>query len=121
MTNPTFEAIPEYDPLPKTAAGRGPGISADLTKTKAKDLIDADIAVTGFMIIPNQFIESDSDPKEVTMIEIMDAAGDSFYFVHGSKVLMQAVEARQELGQIPFKTRLTFEEGKNGRSYYAFA
>jgi len=125
MTDTAFDAIPEYDPLPSKPGGRGPGISDNLEKTKAADIMDKDIAVTGFVIIPNKFKDEngpDSGPPEVTMIEIMDAQGDSFYFVHGSKVLMAQVQERLDLEQFPFRTRLTLQESeKTGRTYYTFA
>ncbi|GAG14430.1 unnamed protein product, partial [marine sediment metagenome] len=119
---PEFDAIPEYAPLPKSG-GRGPGIGEELDKCKAVDILDKDIAVVGFMVIPNKFKDDptpNSGPPEVTMIEVMDAQGDHFYFVHGSSVLMAQLEERHGNDQIPFRTRLTKAMSKNDREYYTF-
>jgi hypothetical protein len=118
----SFEDVETYPELPKQAGGRGPGIGSDLEKCKAADILDKDVAVVGFLIIPNKF-KNESDPPgpdEVTMFEILDPQNDRWVFTHASQVLMNQAEQREELGQIPFRTRLTMVEGSKGRSYYSF-
>jgi len=121
MTNPEFEAIPDYEALPETASGRGPGVGQDLNKVKPAEILDRDIAIMGFMIQPNRFKETDKDADETTLFEFMDAAGDRFCFWHTSDVLQRQAEARWERQEVPWKTRLTMADGKSGRTYYTFA
>lgn len=121
MTEATsFDDIPEREPLPTSAAG-GTGITPDLKKMKAADLLNRDIGVLGFLVIPNRYKENDHDPDEVLIYEVMDAEGERWAFTHGSRVLRRIAEERQEREELPFRTRLILAESAKGRKYYTFA
>lgn len=113
-----YADIPDREPLPSEGGGRGTGLSdGDIPKVKAAGIIDDDIAVVGYLILPNKY---DDGPPEYALVEIIDVDGNNFVFSTSSKALMRALEEREEREEIPFKTSLTMKESKAGRSYYVF-
>jgi hypothetical protein len=118
-----FENIPEYEPLPEGGATEGFGLSEEnLPTVKPADVVDMDIAVTGYIVTDNQFKESENDPAKVVAYEFMDTTGAKALFWHTSPVLKRQVEFRHENGQIPFRTKLVLKDPKkaSGRQYYSF-
>ena len=120
-TIPDWESIPDREPLPDMGGGRGPGLSDEsINKVKASEIIDDDIAVIGYLILPNQFKKEEDDPDEYALVEIVDVDGNNFVFSTSSKALTRALEARDERQEIPFKTSLTMRKSAAGRDYYVF-
>jgi hypothetical protein len=117
-----FDDIPEREPLPDQGGGRGPGLSGEeIPKVKASEIVGDDIAVTGFLILPNGFKESESDPDEYALVEIIDTEDNNFLFSTMSNALLKTLEARFDRGEIPFKTSVELRKSKNNRDYYVFA
>lgn len=117
-----YDDVPEREALPEQGGGRGPGLSGeDIPKVKASEIVGDDIAVTGFLILPNGFKETESDPDEYALVEIIDIEGNNFLFSTMSNALVKALVTREEREEIPFKTRIEMRQSKNNRSYYVFA
>jgi hypothetical protein len=117
---PKWEEIPNRPPLSTDGAGRGTGLSGeDIPKVKAAEIVGDDIAVIGYLILPNT--QFDDGGAEYALVEIMDVEGNNFVFSTSAKALMRVLEERDERGEIPFKTSLTMKKSKAGRSYYVFS
>lgn len=117
-----YDSVPEREALPEAGGGRGPGLSGeDIPKVKAAEIVGDDIAVVGFLILPNGFKETESDPDEYALVEIIDPEGKNFLFSTMSNALLKALEAREERDEIPFKTSIEMRKSKAGRDYYVFA
>lgn len=118
-----YDDIPDYEPLPDEGGGRGPGftIEDEMPKIKVAEIVDEDIAVVGYLILPNGFKEKETDPDEYMLIEIIDVAGEHKLFNTMSNALMKTVQKRHERGEFPFKTSVQVKLSKNKRNYYVFA
>ena len=96
----------------------GPGISSDLKKCKAADLLDEDFAVLGYAKY-----ESKEEPGEYfAYVEILTPAQELFKFSTSSLVLLSKLKQRWDAGHIPFRTSLVMRDSKRvaGRTYYDF-
>ena len=122
MNDFNYADVPERAPLPDSeGGGTGPGLSGeDIPKVKAAEIIDDDIAVVGFLTLPNGFKKEESDPDTYTLVEIIDVDGNNFIFSTSARALVNALNQRFENDEIPFKTTLTFRKSKAGRDYYVF-
>jgi hypothetical protein len=117
---PKWEDIPDRPPLQTDGSGEGTGLSAEnIPKVKAAEIVGDDIAVVGYLILPNTMFEDGGD--FYALIEIMDVDGNNFLFSTSSKALMRILKERHERDEIPFKTSLVMKKSKAGRSYYVFS
>jgi len=119
MEIPSWEDIPERPALSSDGSGEGTGLSGEnIPKVKAAEIVGDDIAIIGYLILPNTQFDDGGD--EYALVEIMDVDGNNFVFSTSSKALMRILRERDERDEIPFKTCLVMKKSKAGRSYYVF-
>lgn len=114
-----WDSIPEQPALPQGGSQlEGPGISSDLEKCKAADLIDENFAVIGYA----KYESKEEAGQFFAYVEILTPSNERFKFSTSSSVLMGKLKQRYDLGQIPFRTGLVMKDSKKtaGRTYYDF-
>lgn len=117
---PLWDNIPEPPEMEGGGGSHleGPGISPELEKCKAVDLVGEDFAVLGYAKY-----ESREEPGTYfAYVEILTPDSENMKFSTSSQVLLTKLRKRHEAGHIPFRTSLVMRDSKKtaGRKYYDF-